>query len=382
LQAGENGQDRGWWISAGVNVRRVSVDFNVAAPLPFSRADFVSTLKDRGDIGLYEGIQPLEGSNPTEYENGKVGITDFNDGSCTFIADSNDQVGVDPLSTSATRMPVRTVTFASTRHDLWHDVQAIPGDASDDETVVSPFVQINTDALFSNGRLQAYSRYGYQTSSHHSGWQDTSRATVYRKKKTYHHTYSVDERWADGPFPSFPGAGETDGVVFDAARYNTFPYGDVIREPRTWTRTATQEAGTFMSGYSSSLDLDRHEISLGARYEFPLSSRCSIVAGAGVSLNLFAFDFTTAEGWVRDDTGETVSLTESDDNGSKTRLGCSGHLGIDYDLVRSGRYFVHLDASAEWVDDFSVSAGNASADVDASSFGATIGLGCVIGGTP
>jgi hypothetical protein len=117
-----------------------------------------------------------------------------------------------------------------------------------------------------------------------------------------------------------------------------------------------------------------HTFTLGFDLSRNLGDRVHLVLSTGPTLNLFDTDFSTMSTGFSGGTPFAGPPTPSHSS-QKFRFGWVGQLGVIVDLDSNKRYFVEASGNYHWVQDFNVTDGGTSAKVNASSWGASLGLG-------
>ena len=218
--AQENGS--GWSVSAGAGVRQLKANFKSSAPATFDWGSHIIVNHDNGSIELYKGDEV-----PVVYGNGAVGIYDFGDGSCTFMAASPDQVGINPNATSQRRSPVRAVNFQSDRYSYSAEVSQSGLDVSDDETTVHPYLSLRYQGpALMGGNIGLLCQYAFMQGDFASGNRTTASAIVKQTHNQYTISYDVDEYYVArsdvaGEIPGANPARGVDGVVWNCLLYTS-----------------------------------------------------------------------------------------------------------------------------------------------------------------
>ena len=365
-----------WSVSAGVGVRRLGVDFKSAAPQTLDWGNQIMVNHNNGSIDLYKGD-----GVPVQYKNGTVGMVDFRDGTCTFIADSPAQVGVNPNASSMHRNPVREINFQSDRYNYSADVSQPGLDYSDDDTGAYPYLALRYKGPeLMGGNIGFLCQYSFAQGDFSSGNRTTASVAVKQTHTQYNIAYDVDEFYVGGndvaaQIPTANPVFGIDGVVWDATRNNTLRPGENAQAPRVTKVATVNDWARFNAITKSTLSVNLHELVLAPEWR-QQASRVSWGLAVGPTVNLIDSDFDSMTQWVRQETGAVVAAGRTaSQSDQKVRVGVMAGVSVACNIDSEGRYFVEAMGSYHWLDKVDVGQGADRAEFDASSADASVGFG-------
>jgi hypothetical protein len=255
------------------------------------------------------------GPTPLVYENGTVGPVDF--------------PGVAFYTGGTLNASVTGRTF--------NGITTIPGISSDTEDSVGPYIKLAYDLLdfdSNSSHLSLFGQYTFTTAFDSGNDPLTNVSTTYF--------------FSDGPLTN---------LVYNAALV-----------PRPSSFNPVQSFGPQVGRVGSGLNIDMHTFTLGMDFTQDITSRVHLVVSTGPTLNLF---YTGLASTLLLPTGAITA--RSDD--STLRFGWIGQLGVQIDLDADRRWFIETSGNYHWVTPFTVATAISSAKVQASSWGAELGLG-------
>lgn len=382
-------------IRVGVSVRKIGVKFTVSPSTGFS-----STLMDSpnrtirrsgaGDVGLYRG-----GRNPVVYDNGSVGGPGSASGDAVTTIESGLQLS-DPGRSlpPGSDFPLQQVEYTSSERTvstLNNAGSVSPGagnsslSTEDEEVVIGPQVEFVLPLLENEKGhyLNFVAGYSFHHSSHGTGMQDLG--TVFFQTATSirqtDYVYRYDYVGTASPSGSFPYSGF--GAVYDIVSFQNNVLGRPadLRAPERSSSSRLVGFGVspfqaFEGVSRTEVNVDLHEIPIGFEWGVPLGKGNLGVKG-GVTLNIVELGIYNRTDWfTRGGTGPfATEIFRSGD----TTIEPGAFLGVNFThpLSGDGRLYLEVHGSYRWVDSVSSSLGNASFEVDLSSWEGGIGIGCI-----
>jgi len=333
-----------WSVSAGVTTSSIRTTFRANPDL---RPPFLDP-SSNGSANLYTG-----GPNAEVYADGSVGIpgtTDEPDGTTGFTGGT-----VTLVTQGQFGYALSQATFHSTSTT---GGPFLPD--SDTDATVGPYIKFEYlikqyEAL----SINAFAQYTFTTAFNSGMPASTSVVT--------NQTFGYDVY-----------TGDLSNTVGGAAVFNAaaFPDNQVtgagVRAALPPTEQTTQTIFTILA--PESINIDLHTFTLGLNIIRDLGSRVHLVAATGPTLNLFDYDFS-APGVLIVNGIPTSAGAAQNKSGQAFRFGWVGQIGITIDLDSQKLYFVELNADYHWIDKFEAVASFGSASVNASAWGASLGLG-------
>ena len=347
-----------WSLTLGVNARQIRSDFHLGAP----RRSLLETSASRGlgDVGLY---QDAKGESTLFYEDGVIVAKN-----APGLAD----VAVDKLSQFRSASPYFGVEDPDARDafvDFHSHGESITGGSfsrTDEQTKASPVITLRYQLLqkpgFSIGLLGQYSWTG---SSHNSGWGKVGERT------TSLYTYTYRGAQLKGDFDSqFSGI-----AVFDAAKAEPIFFNSALVAAPSLAPTKSVARSVTPVRSRASLDVNLHELVLGFELTKDVGDRVHLFASVGPALDLVDWRLTT-ETRVG---GTSFKKTASNE---AFKVGVAAQGGISFDVDRDKLWAVEIHGGYNYTDKVGVSADNASAKIDVSSWVAGIGITRYFGAGP
>lgn len=390
--------DKAPHVRVGVSVRKIGVDFEISPSTTFSssfrgRSGKRTRTSGPGDVGLFQG-----GDGTITYGNGSVGgETVFDSGSAfTTISSANQLSDPGRSLPSGFDFPLQQVEFTSSGREVKTNSIANPISNSirngsfkyeDDEIVVGPYVELVFPCLEGpdDRFLNFVVGYSFFNSSHGTGdrnignlrFQNTTTTTdtVY----TYRYDYVGDAgSQSGGGFP-YDGA----GAIFDIEAFQQ----DVLGQPAdleapsktAQSTTSVNNNGPVINlvGFSkTNVNIDLHEIPLGFECGQPIGKGTLALRG-GATVNIVEIGVYNQTDWFQRGVSAPVVSEVFRSSDSTVKMG--GFLGTNYTrpVSADGRLYFEAHVSYRWVDSIQASAGNASFEVDLSSWEGGIGFGYV-----
>ncbi len=370
------GNGGAWSVSVGAGIRQLETRFESAAPDALNWRGAVSRKSDVGSLELYQQ------NGVVTYADGAVGIYDYYDGTCSFLADSVGQLGVNPNSYSYYRNPVRQMSFHSDDYSYRAEASGSGMSCEDDDTVVYPYLAVRYGALaLGPGRCGALLRYAFLRSDFSSGARNSAEVGVQQTRESYTFAYDVDEayQWYLPDIASRipnPGPGGVDGVVWNADWNNSVQTTEEAQDPRVSSSARVSEVARFNAVTRSELDVDQHELVLAPEWRSEAKGRVTWGVAVGPTINLLDCDFQSETRWVDAKSGAAVAAARTADvSDQKLRLGAMAEVSINCALDAQGRYFVEAAGSYHWLDKVDIGTAADKAEFDGSSFDASVGVG-------
>jgi len=306
-----------WSISAGAAVSSIKATFQA----------------DPADVTLLDPSTAIyNGTAPQTYGNGVVGAAGPNTpgpGETSFSGS--------PTITRAGSTDFASVGFLSTN-------ALAPGAVSDTELSLGGYVHLAYDAI---------------------DWDsDTLHLSPFLQ---YTFTTAFDS--GGGAFP-----GSTTNIYYlqtsPLLGTNTLRYAPPQTAPNGLTYPYETTSLPFTAGYiMSSVNIDMHTFTLGLDLTKDLTDRVHLVCTTGPTANLFE------TGLVSMPIGFPAGTVPMRSDDSTWRFGWVGQLGLQLDLDANKRWYLETSGNYHWVTPFTVSTALSSARIQASSWGAELGLG-------
>ncbi len=379
----ETEEGSGWTVTAGAQVRRIDVGFQIDAPEPVSWGRLYVR---RGDSGPGDVGVATSGSDFITYLDGTVGVNQHpvRDRDSSFSVASLSQVVFGTQALGADFPTTGQVTFhsASTGYDYEGHYRADPFSVEDSEVVVSPFIELQRN-LFEDGGLfvDVVVGWSYLESQHGTGTRTVATQTLEESRTDSRFTYLYDLPSAVAPsgFPPVYSNAGLNGVIYDAADYNAFGgFGpgdaEYVRNPRTLEshRTADRLVAVLTAESSATLEVDAHVIPILLEARRQISPRIFLAAGAGPTLNVISHDFGSRTDWYLN--GSPFAMERESDSGTDLVVGATVRATLSVILSDDGTLLLEGGGGYDWVPTQTVSTGNARADFDLSSWIGTLGL--------
>ena len=334
-----------WSLSIGAAVSSIKTTFNSDPGLLTLGATDPSV-----GGGVYNG-----GPNPALYRlGGSVGAGGANadaingvNGSTTF---ANPVAQVLPVATTS---PIGATPGTAGSATFLGRTYTSLGGSDDTETSVGPYIKLAYDLWDSSDKTVHLSPFFQYTFT-----------TAFASGPSYVGVNNVTTTYAT--YVDGPSAAHTGSVfaVYNAGAAAAGLSGNFIDTPSADVNPS-QAITTQVGIVGNGLNIYMHTFTLGFDLTKDLCDRVHLVLSTGPTLNLFDTDLSSAAG------GVAVS-----DNSKQTiRFGWIGQLGVIVDLDSRKRWFVETSANYHYVDPFTVSNGLSSARVQASSWGAELGVG-------
>jgi len=332
-----------WSLSIGAAVSSIKTTFN-ADPVLIDPAD------PAVGGGVYSG-----GPNPTLYRlGGSVGAGGPNadaingvNGSTTF---ANPVAQVLPVATTS---PIGILPGVAGSATYLGRTYTPLGGSDNTEPSVGPYIKLAYDLWDNRDKtihLSPFFQYTF-TTAFTSGPSYVGVNDVTTTYATY----------ADGPSAVHPGAVF---AVYNAAAAAPGLSGNFIDTPGADVNP-TQVIATQVAVVGNGLNIYMHTFTLGFDLTKDLCDRVHLVLSTGPTLNLFDTDLSSSAG----------GLAVASNSKQTIRFGWIGQLGLVIDLDSRKRWFVETSGNYHYVDPFTVSDGLSTARVQASSWGAELGLG-------
>jgi hypothetical protein len=333
-----------WSVSAGVTASTIRTNFRAN---PNLRPAFLDP-SSNGSGNLYTG-----GPNAEVYGDGAVGIpgtTDAPDGTTGFTGGTVTLVTQGQFGYSLSQASFHSTSTTSGPFLPDSDTSAAVGPYIKFEYLIKQYEALS---------FSAFAQYTF-TTAFNSGVPSSSSVVT-------NQTFGYDVY-----------NGDLSNTVAGAAVYNAaaFPNNQVtgagVRAAQPPTVQTTQ---TFFSILApESINIDLHTFTLGLNITRDLGSRVHLVAATGPTLNLFDYNFSTPGILVVNGIPYSAGAPQNN-NGQAFRFGWIGQIGITIDLDSQKLYFVELDADYHWIQKFEAATSFGSASVNASAWGASLGLG-------
>lgn len=332
-----------WSLSAGATVTSIKSTFSAS---PFNLASLFSS-SIGGSTSLYTG-----GATSEVYLDGAVGLPPVTaDGTAESFHLFPSQVGIDPVNGYITH--------------IFHGSRGVfnpGGDEEDTELAVGPYIKLAyLLKQYPNFGISLFGQYSFVTTFDSGDNLQTGAITS--------HTFTYD-------VPPTLVAPPTTPVIFNAAAWN-LAHPPITHPSRPLPAQAPSDAvtQTFATGITAfSVNIYLHTFTLGIDISHDLSDRVHLVLSTGPTLNLFDYDFKTVSAAFVGGAPVAGGLAQSDSS-QKLRFGWVGQLGVQVDLDAQKRWFVEASGNYHWVQKFTAATPSASARIDASSWGASLGLG-------
>ena len=321
-----------WSVSAGAEVSSIKTTFRAdptaVGLLPPSPG---------GSPFLYTG-----GPTPQVYQDGSVGTSGPSVAGTTQFTGGTP--GTNPTNGFLTETFHGSSGYALSRHD-----------ASDTELSAGPYIKLAYEIKnFGGSSISIFGQYAFTTAFNSAQPNQTAVRTD--------HTFTYDAL----P-PPIVAAGPA-LIIYNATLFNTANASNAQAPRDVAVPTA------FSAITNSSVNIYEHTVTLGLDFTKDLGDRVHLVLSTGPTLNLFDTSFRSFTTGVAGGVPVVGSAPVSHSS-QKFRFGWIGKLGLVFDLDSRKRYFLEAAADYHWVDQFDVSAGTASARINASSWGANLGLG-------
>jgi len=172
-------------------------------------------------------------------------------------------------------------------------------------------------------------------------------------------------------FTSIPGEGPV--VLWDVASLPA--WAQVARDPEAYARGVRNTIETYTAMSRSELDVQLHEILLGADWVCPITPQVLFGLSGGLTVNVVDWSMTHATVWT-DSSGATVRTDLINGSDEDVVLGASAEASLRCNIGDEGRYFVEVHGGFAWVDELDVGAGTATGDLDLTSWtaGGSVGV--------
>ncbi|MCB1237317.1 MAG: hypothetical protein KDM91_19795 [Verrucomicrobiae bacterium] len=383
----EPGAGSGWSVTAGAQVRRIDVGFQVDAPAPISWSGLFSR---RGNSGPGDVGVATSGSDFITYLDGTVGINrhPIRDRDTSFTVASLSQVeyGI-PQAPGFDFNSAGHVTFHSggTTYEYAKHYRPSPFSVDDSAVVVSPLVELQR-TLFQDDEffVDLVVGWSWLESEHATGTRTVATQSLVETKTNSRYTYVYDFPTSSagvpaGFPPTFDNSSGATGLIYDAADYNAFGGfgpGDVeyVRNPRTFGSHGSMDRviAVISAESSAALEVDAHVIPILLEARRQLNPRLFLSVSAGPTLNVISHDLESRTDWYLN--GSHLASQRDSDSGTDLVVGASVRGTLSYVLSDDGTFLFETGGGYDWVPTQTASAGNARAEFDLSSWIGTLGF--------
>ncbi|MEY4483647.1 MAG: hypothetical protein RL693_1099 [Verrucomicrobiota bacterium] len=376
-----------WSIGAGMVARQIEADFSLRSPGALNTSGLYSRRSGsgRGDVGFFTG-----GTGTTQYDDGSVGpeslispAAGLSGGTINTPSQVSDS-GRTWQSFSGDDT-IYNIAFHTRGTDYNYANQYVPGvyESSDEEVGLGPYVELRYAAI-QGDKLGVNILFGYSWvgADLASGAGISATHTIVENRNQRRYTYGYDYIQLPGviqssPFPFVSDNGFSSLLVFDgdAATLAAGDPGSQFQNPRkraSSNRSAHTVAQFYAIG-SADLDIDLHELVLAPEISAQVGKRLHIGLSVGPTLNFINTDFDSHAAWYRRGSSKPITTYNFNQSGTEIMLGVAAQTTVTYDLT--DRIYLQGSASYRYVQDFDVTAGSGSANVDLSSWQGAVGLG-------
>lgn len=374
----------GWAISAGAEVRQMSVGFSISPPAAPNTTGLFS-LRDAaglGDVGVVSSksqiIHYSDGSvGPDRSGLGKDRDTSFSVAFTTQVVFGTQPPGADfPTAGS--------VTFHSSGTSYAYERSFFSNGFStdDDQVVVGPYIRLRRELSSSPAFTVGFATgWSYFQSRHSSGEQIVGRLVVNEiaTRSNYTYLYSLASAGASAGFPPDYDNSKATGAIYDADSYNSFggfSPGDpeFVHDPLTLrSSSSTATPLLFMEARSiASLHLQTHVIPFLFDVTWKLSPRMAAGIEAGPTLNLINHDLRSQTDWTLN--GTRIARQTDSSRGTHVAVGATVRAKLAVALTSDHRWSLEASGGYDWVPSHNVRAGPAQAEIDISSFVGSLGV--------
>ncbi|MEZ5301916.1 MAG: hypothetical protein R3F11_14905 [Verrucomicrobiales bacterium] len=279
--------DYKWDINAGAGYRTISADFRGRPVDPYAVMSLVRRRQSRGDLGLAS-----DGRDARYIDGAVYGASgNYGDGTADFRVNSPNQVlgRVENLPDSSS-VDSRQLMFRSETFGYDTTSQGFGRDASDEDGVLFPYVEINREiADSSRGEVNIGLGYSFTSADFDSGLSPAyaffsafETAGDYRFIYDLDPVFSLDFSGQEFPFDS-SGPFLLYAILCRRIRWSGLCGGGHIRGfgPAA-DRVDREERGEAGGGFvQSQLEVEAHELTLPLSVEFDLGDRVHVGLSAG-----------------------------------------------------------------------------------------------------
>ncbi len=353
-------------LRVGLSARKISVDFSITpnTTLPFSAMPNLSM--GMGDVGLF-----TDTSGNIIYENGSVGPSSM-PGSADAII--NDVSQITPTGRYFMgEVPVDQVTFNTM--SMFTINEAVTGSGltiSDDQAVVGPYIDLVIPLTENADRFTNFVvGYRFYDTDHGFGPQliGYQKAAAYATTNTYQYDfldYSAPTDPASYPYSS------SDSTIYDAA---AFSRSNDLLDPRTSSTTGNTFTNIMVFSQTS-LNLNLHEIPFGFECGRQIGkSTFSLTAGG--TLNIVDLRMSSWTTMYQYGGRNLIHTRTSHHTDTPVKLGAYAGVNFTHPLNDDGSCYLNIHGSYRWVDSFTASTADVSANIDLSSWEGGVGIGII-----
>jgi hypothetical protein len=376
--------DTGWSYSFGTSARRVGVSFDLGPPQLVSTAGAytVQAATGLGDVG----VMTAPGQVIT-YADGSVGPDAANDGrgNASFTVAGAGQVVYGTRNPGDDFTIPGSVTFTSsgTTYAYAETFAATPSSQRQSETIVNPYAEVRHALIDVAGLSVDFSLGWAFLRSRQQVQAPTGAITVVETASVNQYTYVYDFPAEAGDVPpGFPPTFDnTDffGVIYDADAYNTWAGLDssdphFVRNPTTTvisTPTATPIA-LISANSAADLDLGVNVLPMMIDGQWRVTPWLAVRFGAGPTLNVVSYRLHEQTDWFVN--GAYFTRRSETNRGTQVSIGASTRTTVAIALTPDGHWAMELGGGYDFVPAHTVTAGNARAKIDLSSWVTTAGF--------
>lgn len=358
-----------WSLSVGATVRSLESDFHLRGPS--YRVTPPRSTRSGREAGLYGG------TGVTNYDNGSVGPgIDFLIPGVAVASGGSVTPSGRAINLGFIQIPINNRTFTGSQRIESSAARGEFYDASTDgeDTGFGPEVTLRYTLTEPKDGLRVDLLAGYAFVPHEVE-ESTSlgEVSVWRTRENRIFSYQYDSVPVDEFLLFIPPT-----VITDADALPIPPFvGNPFRDPRTGRRAERDSdlLARFRAVGSVDLEVRLHELRLAPEIQFDLTDRLTVGIAAGPTLNIIDADLEAETRIYQSGRKAPVYRSRSKASETQVAVGAMADLVALYDLTRSGNLFLEGRVGYHWVDSVNISAGPASAEIDASSFTASLGLG-------
>lgn len=377
--------ETGWRVSGGVSARSICTDFQMDDPGPRSYARLAT---GKGDVGFFTDLRGVLG-----YDDGTLGPAygyaygvprSAYDGTASGYFESLTQFrSTHRIYVANAFGPGRhifydEVAFHTTRSVNESTYDASPYSGSDDETVLAPYLQVRREiGQVAGAAIDALLGYSFVRSDLSSGERVLGEQTITRKTTRYEYAYD-HIGFASGatlPGANFPYEDLTAYTITDVEFANTVGFTSGATTPALAPRKNVSTSRRVEAQYTAvgqvDTEMDLHEILLAPEVTVKLGKIAVLGLAAGPTLNLIEAEMDAELTWEQD--GVAISSERVSDDVSDVELGFGIDLSLFVDFT--DRLFAQIAAGYRYVPSVDLGSGFASAEIDASSFQGSAGIG-------